>query len=348
MGKFKFTPENRSLFSLRSAWPLTKRELAAVLGLKDGNLLSQFESGQKAALLRVPEEMAAASGAAEGWRAALRHRLLWSSRPPGEGRRAAPRARSHVGERRRSGAPPSPGVRGRGASPSSPQCGREGGAGAARGGGGVGAAGPVWRRRGDLAGPSGLRTPAFAAGSARRAPRRVPPLRGRPGARGFAVSMPGRCREGGAAQRAVGFSRPFVANACASRGSRLRRRELAKPGAMEGGDPSDRAPGGDRSSSAEQQRFPSARCIKRALASRRPAAAAAHILLRRRHLDAMGDTAGPQRRWRPGLVEAAAIRPISEFRFKVVNNSAQWSATRKRPSGCRSARMAINRARSST
>jgi transcriptional regulator with XRE-family HTH domain len=78
----KFSPENRTLYSLRSALKQAQQEVAAVLGLKDGSLLSQFENGRKPLSYEYLEEMAAAYGVPpEGVEALLlAHRLLWDER----------------------------------------------------------------------------------------------------------------------------------------------------------------------------------------------------------------------------------------------------------------------------
>ena len=60
MGERKFTPEARSLFSLRSVFERTQRDLAASLGLKEGSLLSQFENGHRPLTHDYLQEIAAA------------------------------------------------------------------------------------------------------------------------------------------------------------------------------------------------------------------------------------------------------------------------------------------------
>jgi transcriptional regulator with XRE-family HTH domain len=85
MDNHKFTPENRSAFSLRGAFERTQQELAAVLGLKDGAQLSLFEKGHRPLSYEYLEEIAAALQVPpEGVEALLfAHRLLWEARTIG-------------------------------------------------------------------------------------------------------------------------------------------------------------------------------------------------------------------------------------------------------------------------
>ncbi|HZF08290.1 MAG TPA: helix-turn-helix transcriptional regulator [Thermoanaerobaculia bacterium] len=348
MGKFKFTPENRSLFSLRSAWPLTQRELAAVLGLKDGNLLSQFESGQKPLSYEYLEEMAAALGVPpEGVEALLfAHRLLWELHDPraeGAGGPAASPLDPTVGERRRiwrtalaAGWSVAEALFAELArqlrAEKVEQARREAAEAWER-------LAPVWREEGrDLVTVHpALRTPAFAArvceASAQAASHRFEDALE---LAGFAVSIAGQVPGGEARRnRAVGFSRPFVANALrVATEFDAADAELAEAWELwKDGDPSEpellpewRLHDLEASLRREQQRFPEAlACIKRALAlcGGQPAAAA-HILLKKEHIfDAMGDT----RRALAALEEAAPFVEAAgdpdllwRFRFKVVNN----------------------------
>jgi transcriptional regulator with XRE-family HTH domain len=82
MGKDEFTPENRSAYSLRIALERTQKELAAVLGLKDGSQLSLFEHGHRPLSYEYLEEMATALEVPpEGVEALLlAHRLLFVGR----------------------------------------------------------------------------------------------------------------------------------------------------------------------------------------------------------------------------------------------------------------------------
>jgi transcriptional regulator with XRE-family HTH domain len=91
MDKDKLTPENRSAFSLRVAFERTQKEIAAVLGLKDGAQLSLFEKGHRPLSYEYLEEIAASLKVPpEGVEALLfAHRLLWelrSKEAAGEGR----------------------------------------------------------------------------------------------------------------------------------------------------------------------------------------------------------------------------------------------------------------------
>src|SRR4051812_47402984 len=93
MDDHRLTPENRSAFSLRQAYERTQKEIAAVLGLKDGVQLSLFEKGHRPLSYEYLEKIAASLAVPpEGVEALLfAHRLLWELRSsPAAGETAEP------------------------------------------------------------------------------------------------------------------------------------------------------------------------------------------------------------------------------------------------------------------
>ena len=94
MDDHKLTPENRSAFSLRRAYERTQKEIAAVLGLKDGAQLSLFEKGHRPLSYEYLETIAASLEVPpEGVEALLfAHRLLWELRSSQEAGTGGPEA----------------------------------------------------------------------------------------------------------------------------------------------------------------------------------------------------------------------------------------------------------------
>jgi tetratricopeptide (TPR) repeat protein len=345
MGKDKFSPPARSMFSLRSVFERTQREIATALGLKDGSLLIHLENGDKSLSYEYLEDVAAVCGVPpEGVEALLfAHGLLWPLRAADAGGQEASPLDPTAAERRRMWRTAIAGAWTLAETLYAELARRKRAEKVERALAEAEAQWkrlePIWREEGRdlvMVNPA-LRTPALAAriceASAKAAAHRFEDAMEL--AR-FAQFIAGKLPGGEARRvRAEGYCTGFVSNALrvatefdAADAAFARTWEL-----WQAGDPSEpellpewRLHDLEASLRREQRRFPEAlECIARGfpLCAGQPAAAG-HILLKKEHVfDAMGDTQGALAALEEAapFVEAAGDRDLLlRLRFNTADN----------------------------